>query len=231
MDCCLPGFPVLHCLPEFAQTHVRCSDNVIQPFHFLLSFILLASVFPSIKVFSNESALCIRWPKFWSFSLASVFPMKSQYWFPLALASLISLLSKGFSRVFSSTTVWKHQLFAAQPSLQSSSHIQTWLLEKKTNKHSFDSRDLCLKVMSLLFNMLSRFVMGLPCGSTVKKSACNAGIEGDVSLIPALERSPGGGHGIPLQYSCLENLMDWIAWPATVHGVVSWTESNRAEAI
>ena len=149
MDCCLPGFPVLHCLPEFAQTHVCCSDNVIQPFHFLLSFILLASVFPSIRVFSNESALCIRWPKYWSFSLASVLPMNSQYWFPLALAGLISLLFKGFSRVFSSTTVWKHQFFATQPSLQSSSHIQTWLLGKK---HSFDSRDLCLKVMSLLFN-------------------------------------------------------------------------------
>ena len=61
---------------------------------------------------------------------ASVFPMNIQDWFPLGLTSLISLLSKGFSRVFSNTTVQKHQLFSIQPSLWSNSHIHTWLLEK-----------------------------------------------------------------------------------------------------
>ena len=61
---------------------------------------------------------------------ASIFPMNIQYWFPLGLTSLISLQSKGLSRVFSSTTVWKHQFFSAQPSLWSNSHICTWLLEK-----------------------------------------------------------------------------------------------------
>ena len=61
---------VLHCLPEFVQTQVHCSDNVIQLFHFLLSFLHLASVFPSIRVFSNELALRIRWPKYWSFSFS-----------------------------------------------------------------------------------------------------------------------------------------------------------------
>ena len=61
---------------------------------------------------------------------ASVLPVTIQCWFPLGLTGLISLLSKGLSRVFSSNTVWKHQFFSAQLSLWSNSHIHTWLLEK-----------------------------------------------------------------------------------------------------
>ena len=61
---------------------------------------------------------------------ASVLPMNTQAWFPLGLTDLISLLSKGHLRVFSTTTVWKHQFFGAQPSLWSNSHIRIWLLEK-----------------------------------------------------------------------------------------------------
>ena len=61
---------------------------------------------------------------------ASVLPMNIQCWFPLGLTCLISLLSKGFSGVFSSTTVWEHQFFSTQPCLWSSYHIWTWLLEK-----------------------------------------------------------------------------------------------------
>ena len=61
---------------------------------------------------------------------ASVLPMKIQDWFPLGLTGLISLQSKGLSKVFSNATVQKHQFFGAQPSLWSNSHIHTWLLEK-----------------------------------------------------------------------------------------------------
>ena len=60
----------------------------------------------------------------------SVVPMNIQGWFPLRFTGLISLQSKGLSRVFSSTTIWKHQFFGAQSSLQSNSYIHTWLLEK-----------------------------------------------------------------------------------------------------
>ena len=67
----------------------------------------------------------------------SVPPMNTQGWFPLGLTGLISLLSKEFSRVFSRTTIWKHQLFSAQSSLWSNSHIYTWLLEN----HSLDYTD------------------------------------------------------------------------------------------
>ena len=63
-----PGLPVHHQLPESTQTHVHWVCDAIQPSHPLLSLLLLPSIFPSIMVFSNESALCIRWPKYWSFS-------------------------------------------------------------------------------------------------------------------------------------------------------------------
>ena len=75
---------------------------------------LLPSVFPDIRVFSNESSLRIRWLKYWSFNLTSVLPMNVQGWFPLGLTGLKSFLSKGPSRVFSNTTVQKHQFFSAQ---------------------------------------------------------------------------------------------------------------------
>ena len=68
MDCSTPGFPVHHQLPELAQTHVNRVSDAIQPSHPLSSLLLLPSVFPSIRVFSNESVLHIRWPKYWSFS-------------------------------------------------------------------------------------------------------------------------------------------------------------------
>ena len=92
--------------------------------------LLLPSIFPSIKVFSNELALWIRRPKYWSFSFSIVLPMNIQVWFPLGSIDLISLLYKGLSRVFSNTTVWKHQFFDIQPSWWSNFHIGTWLLEK-----------------------------------------------------------------------------------------------------
>ena len=68
MDCSTPGFPVHHQLPELAQTHVHRVGYAIQPSLHLSSPSALPSVFPSIWVFSNESALRIRWPKYWSFS-------------------------------------------------------------------------------------------------------------------------------------------------------------------
>ena len=82
--------------------------------HLLL---LLPSVFPSIRVFSSESVLRIRWPKYRSFSFSISPSMNTQDWFPLLWTGCISLQSKWFSRVFSNTTVKKHQFFSAQLSL------------------------------------------------------------------------------------------------------------------
>ena len=127
MDCSMSGFPVLHYLLEFAQTHDHWVSVVIQPFHPLFSLSPLASIFPSIRVFSMS----------WLFPLggqrigasASVLPMNIQCWFLLGLTGLI-LLSNGLPRVFSSITIQRHQFFYAQPFLLSSSHIHIWLLEK-----------------------------------------------------------------------------------------------------
>ena len=80
-------------------------------------FLLLPSIFPSIRVFSNESVLCIRWPKDWSFSFSTSPSNAYSGLIPLGLTGLMSLQSKGISRVFSNTTVQKHQFFGAQLSL------------------------------------------------------------------------------------------------------------------
>ena len=74
-------------------------------------FILLSSNFARIGVFSNESVLHIRWPKYWSFNFSISPSNEYSDWFPLGWTDLISLLSKGLSRVFSNTTVQKHQFF------------------------------------------------------------------------------------------------------------------------
>ena len=86
---------------------------------------------------------------------ALVLLMSIQGWFPLGLTGLISLQSKGPLRVFSNTTVQKHQFFGTQPSLWSNSHIHMWLLEKPI---ALTRQIFVGKVMSLFFNMLSRFV-------------------------------------------------------------------------
>ena len=68
VDCCMPSFSVLHHLPELAQTHVHRVSDAINHLILCHPLLLLLSIFPSIRVFSNESVLCIRWPKYWSFS-------------------------------------------------------------------------------------------------------------------------------------------------------------------
>ena len=84
--------------------------------HLILSrpLLLPPSIFPSIRVFSSESVIHVRWPKYWSFSFSISPPMKIQDWFPLGWNDWISLQSKGLSRVFSNTTVQKHQFFGTQ---------------------------------------------------------------------------------------------------------------------
>ena len=130
MDCSMPGFPVLHCLSELAQIHAHWVNDAVNHLILCHPLLFLPSIFPIIGVFSNELALHIRWPRYWGFSF-SISP-SSEYsglisfrmkWFDL-------LLSKGLSKVFSNTSVQKHQFFGAQPFLLSSSHIHTWLLGK-----------------------------------------------------------------------------------------------------
>ena len=126
MNCSTPGFPVLYCFLESAQTHVLWVSDAIQPSH------PLSSPFPLALSLSQHQGPCQ-----WVFSLHWVTEVSElqlqhqsfQWIFRVDFLSdwLISSLSKGLSRVFS-TTVWKHQFFGAQPSLWSNSHIWTWLL-------------------------------------------------------------------------------------------------------
>ena len=106
-------------------TWVRPSNHLI----FCLPLLLLPSIFPIIRLFSNESVLHIRCLKYWSFSL-SISP-SNEYSGPilLGLTGWISLQSKGLSRVFSTTTDQNHQFLGAQLSLESNSYIHPWLLE------------------------------------------------------------------------------------------------------
>ena len=122
MDCNMPGFPVLHQLRSLLK--VMSIQLVVPSNHLILChpLLLLPSIFPSIRVFSNESALRIGWPKYWNFSISS----SSEYsGLILGWTGLISLQSKRLSRVFSNTTVRRHQFFGAQPSLWSNSYIHT----------------------------------------------------------------------------------------------------------
>ena len=114
---------------------LTCIELMMSSNHLILChpLLLLPSIFPSIRVFTNESALCIRWPKFVSAS-TSVLPVNTQDWFPLGWTGWISLQSKGLSRVFSNTTVQKHQFFVLSflysPSLTS--------IRDYWKNHSFD---------------------------------------------------------------------------------------------
>ena len=116
MDRSIPGFPVLHQLPELAQTHVHWVGDAIQPSH------PLSSPCPPAFNLSQHQGL-FKWvssshsggQSIWVSVSTSVFPMNIQDWFPLEWIGWISLQSKGLSRVFSNTTVQKHQFFSTQP--------------------------------------------------------------------------------------------------------------------
>ena len=118
-----PGLHVHHKLPEFTQTHVHQVGDAIQPSHSLSSPSPPAPIPPSIRVFSNESTLHMRWPKYWSFSFSISPSNEHPGQFPLGWIGWITLQSKGLSRVFSNPTVQKHQFFGTQLSSQSNSHI------------------------------------------------------------------------------------------------------------
>ena len=133
----------------------------------------------------------------------SVLPMNTQDCSPLGWSDWISLLSKGLSRVFSNTTLQKHQFFGAQLSSQSNS--QTTGKTIAVTRQTFVG-----KVMSVLLNMLSRLVITfLPRSKHLLISWLQLG----------QKFTAGEGHGNPLQYCCLKNPMDGGAWQAIVHGV------------
>ena len=126
MNRSMPGLPVHH---QFSWSSLRLTsiESVMPSSHLILGrpLLLLPPIPPSIRVFSNESTVHMRWPKYWSFSF-SIIPSKEIPGLITFRMDWLDLLqSKGLSRVFSNTTVQKHQFFGTQSSSQSNSHIHT----------------------------------------------------------------------------------------------------------
>ena len=158
MDCSMPGFPVPHHLPEFAQVHVYWIGDAIQTISSsVAAFFSYPQSFPASGSF----------PMSWLFALdgqsigasASVLPMDIQGWFHLRLTGLISLQFKELSRVFSSITIQKHQFFSITLlyGLTLTSIYDYW------KNHSFAKWTFVKKVMSLLFNTLKRSFFHISC--------------------------------------------------------------------
>ena len=153
MDCSPPGFLVLHHLPELAQTHVHWGGDAIQPSCPLL---LLPSIFPCIRVFSNEFAHRISWPKCWSFSFS--ISASNEYsglisfrinWFDLlAVQGTLKCLLQHHS---SKTSILRHILYGPAPTA----------IRDYWENHSFDHTNVCRQSTVSAFNALSRFVIAL----------------------------------------------------------------------
>ena len=116
--------------PELAQIHVYWVSDAILPSSLCHSLPFLPSVFPTSRSFPMNWPFASGGQSIGASASASVLPMNIQGWLPLGLTGLISVQTKGLSRIFSSTTIWKHQFFAALPFLWSNTHICTSLLEK-----------------------------------------------------------------------------------------------------
>ena len=129
MDYSMPGFPVHHQHLEFTQTHTHGVSDAIQPYHPLAPVSSHLQSFPASGFFQMSQVFTTGGQSIAVSASTSVLPMNTQDW-SLGWTCWISVQSKGLSRVFSNTTVQKHQFFSAQPSSQSNSHIHTWPQEK-----------------------------------------------------------------------------------------------------
>ena len=125
-----PGFPVHHHLLEFTQTHIHRVGDAIQPSQPVVPSSSCPQSLPASESFLMSQLFPWGGQNTGVSALTSFLPKKSQGWSPSEWTGWISLQSTGLSRVFSNTTVKKHQFFGTQLSSQSNSHIHTWPLEK-----------------------------------------------------------------------------------------------------
>jgi len=155
MNCSTPGFPVHHQLQEFTQTHIDWVGNAIQPSHPLSSPLLLPSIFPNIRVFSHETVLRFKWPKYWSFSFSispsndysRLISFRMDWLDLLAVQGILKSLLQNHS---SKASMLRHSAFCiVQLSHPYMTTAKTIALTRQT---------IVGKVTSLLFNMLSRLV-------------------------------------------------------------------------
>ena len=155
MDCSTPVFPIHHQLPEPAQTHVHRLSDAIQPSHLFHSILFPPSVFPSIRVFSSELVLCIRWSKYWSFSF-SISP-SNEY------SGLISFRVDWLDLLTVQGTL---KSFLQHHRVQSINSLVLSFIVQLSHPYMTTGKTIALirqtffgKVMSLLFNILSRLVI------------------------------------------------------------------------
>ena len=172
---------------------------VIPSNHFILCrpLLLPPSIFPGIRVFSNESVLRIRWPKYWSFSF-SISPSNEYSGLISFRIDCLDLLAVQWTR----KSLLQHH----------SSKVSIYLSIYKINQY------IIWLTWHGLYMTLDTHEVGFPGSSVDKESACKFRRHRRPGLIPGSGRSPGEGNGNPLQYFCLENPMDKGAWWATVHG-------------
>ena len=156
MDCSTPGLPVHHQFPEFTQTHFHWVGDAIQPSHPLSSPLLLLSISPSIRVFSSESVLCIRWPNYWSFGF-SISPSNEH-------SGLISFRKDWLDLLAVQGTL--KSLLQHHSSKASILCHSAFLIVQLSHPYVTIGKTIALtrqtfvgKVMSLLFNMLSSLVI------------------------------------------------------------------------
>ena len=159
MVCSMPGFPVHHQLPELAQTHVHRVGDTIQHLILCHPLLFLLSIFPSIRVFSNDSVLCIRWPKYSSFSFST--SPSNEY------SRLISFRIDGFDLLAGQRTL--KSLLQHHSSKTSTLWHSAFFMVQLSHPYLTTRKTIALtiwtfvsKIMSLPLNMLSRFVIAFP---------------------------------------------------------------------
>ena len=134
MDCSTPGFPVLHYVPEFAQTHVHWVGDAIYPSHPLPPLLLLPSIFPRIRVFSIESTVHIRWPKYWSLSFSicpsieysGLFSIRIDWFDLLAVQGTLKSLYQHHNS--KASIFWNSSIFMDLSSVQSLSCVRLFAI-------------------------------------------------------------------------------------------------------
>ena len=170
MDCSTPGFPVLHQLLELTQTHVHWVGDAIQPSHPLSSLLLLPSIFPSIRLFSNESVFHIRGPKYRSFSFS--ISLSNEYsrlicfrmdWLDLLAVqgTLKSLLHNHSSKAWkpSKSPTWKSQTYCSIQTLswlnETHQHRKTIHFMSSTKLNVTHSLNTFIEILRIMFHQLS----------------------------------------------------------------------------
>ena len=160
MDCSTPVFPVLHYLPEFAQTYVHWVDDAIQSAHPLSPTSPPAFNLSSIKVFSNESVLCIRWPKYWSFIFRICPSNEYSGLISYKINWIVLLIVQGDHQTPQFKSINSSVLsFLYSPTLTS--------IHDYWKNHTLTRQTYVGKVTSLIFNRLSRLVIAFFQGASI----------------------------------------------------------------